>query len=782
LIDEGITLALLGESDKAVANFESALNEIADPVASMLPNDSVGVSSRYNAGILRQLVGVRRLREERHRGFVDAMYQVERASVPFNDGKPIVYPDPEFWERISVARQKYKSMDLLGSGTPEKRIYDALEKEVPALEFTETPLSEVLDYIESTSEIPIQIWVDKRALDDAGLGTDTPVTISLAGIKLRSALKIMLKELELTYVISDEVLKITTPEEADSQLLTKVYPVADLVMPITSGMGGMMGGMGGMMGGGMGGMGGMMGGGMGGMGGMMGGGMGGMGGMGGFFAVEDTLQLGTKPAVPTAETASPAQPAPQGPLAGMAVKSAKPIVLETKEGQSKAEAWDAYFRRERGDSPEKAMELDAQIRATAKVLADQEAYADIVTLFQSAIRHSLAQPWMYHPLSLALMATDAPQSEVERTLMSFVDLTNSQDEAMRTAVYMSSIGLDQPALKLFRELAYVNPFRPEPYEEGLGCAVRLDDLDGLRWATLGVLSQAWPDDQNGIEDRALRVAKATVERLRKENRVDEADAFEQAMENARLRDVVVKVTWTGDADVDVLIEEPSGTVCSLQNPRTTSGGVLLGDTFAGGNGAEGYTETYVCPQGFAGKYRLLVRRVWGNVTAGRVTVDIQTLNPDRPHLHRQITLADKDALVLFDVPNGRRAESLASQQLARWQAPAAKEDRASLSRQLNRYEDSLAKRDYNSARARQRGWSGGGPVGFQPQITTLPQGASLSGFPLAVVSADRRYVRTSPMPFFSQIGDVTTFDFGGGAGDDDDDDDDDDDGGGGDGG
>ncbi len=107
------------------------------------------------------------------------------------------------------------------------------------------------------------------------------------------------------------------------------------------------------------------------------------------------------------------------------------------------------------------------------------------------------------------------------------------------------------------------------------------------------------------------------------------------------------------------------------------------------------------------------------------------------------------------------------------------EDRAALSRQLNRYEDSLAQRDYRSARAEQRGWSGGGPVGFQPQITTLPQGAMLMGIgSLAVVSADRRYVRTSPMPFFSQIGDVTTFDFGGGGGDnlpDDDDDDDDDD-------
>ena len=38
----------------------------------------------------------------------------------------------------------------------------------------------------------------------------------------------MLREMNLTYVIQDEVLLITTPEEADSRLVTKVYPVADL--------------------------------------------------------------------------------------------------------------------------------------------------------------------------------------------------------------------------------------------------------------------------------------------------------------------------------------------------------------------------------------------------------------------------------------------------------------------------------------------------------------------------------------------------------------------------
>ncbi len=85
-------------------------------------------------------------------------------------------------------------------------------------------------------------------------------------------------EYDLTYIVKDEVLLITTQDKAETELVTKAYPVADLVIPIRSMMrGGMMGG--GMMGGGMmGGMGGGMGGGMMGGGGMGGGMMGGMGG------------------------------------------------------------------------------------------------------------------------------------------------------------------------------------------------------------------------------------------------------------------------------------------------------------------------------------------------------------------------------------------------------------------------------------------------------------------------------------------------------------------------
>ncbi len=287
LVDEGIGLALAGENFAAEENFDAAIDQIANPIEDLLPGEAIGVSARMNASILRQLTGIRKFRQLRHRGFADALYEVERAAIPFPDEPSIVYPDAEFWERISTDRQKYKSMDLLSGETKERKIYDALKGEI-LMEFTDAPLSEVVDYLKTARNIPIMI--DKRALDDVGLGSDTPVTISLNGITLRSALKLMLKEMDLTYVIQDEVLKITTPEEAENELLTKVYPVADLVLPIISGSrgrgGGGLGGGGGGFGGGGGGFGGG-GGGFGG-GGRGGGGFGGGGfGGGGFFNVED---------------------------------------------------------------------------------------------------------------------------------------------------------------------------------------------------------------------------------------------------------------------------------------------------------------------------------------------------------------------------------------------------------------------------------------------------------------------------------------------------------------
>lgn len=108
----------------------------------------------------------------------------------------------------------------------EERIRAAL-RDATVMEFVETPLSDVVDYLKDYHKIEIQL--DTKALEDVGAGSDTGITKNLKGISLRSALRLMLAGLDLTYLIKNEVLLITTPEKAAAEMEIKLYNVRDLV-------------------------------------------------------------------------------------------------------------------------------------------------------------------------------------------------------------------------------------------------------------------------------------------------------------------------------------------------------------------------------------------------------------------------------------------------------------------------------------------------------------------------------------------------------------------------
>ena len=55
------------------------------------------------------------------------------------------------------------------------------------------------------------------ALKEAGISENTPITKHFKGISLRSGLKLLLDELQLKYVIHNEVLLITSPEKAEQR-------------------------------------------------------------------------------------------------------------------------------------------------------------------------------------------------------------------------------------------------------------------------------------------------------------------------------------------------------------------------------------------------------------------------------------------------------------------------------------------------------------------------------------------------------------------------------------
>jgi len=110
---------------------------------------------------------------------------------------------------------------------PRAAVERALDKTL-AFDLTEAALDDVVDWLRS--ELKISIHVDRRSLDDIGIGIETPITFQLSGIPVRNALDLLLEELDLTWLIHDNVLVITSVETAEATLETKTYDVADLVV------------------------------------------------------------------------------------------------------------------------------------------------------------------------------------------------------------------------------------------------------------------------------------------------------------------------------------------------------------------------------------------------------------------------------------------------------------------------------------------------------------------------------------------------------------------------
>ena len=127
---------------------------------------------------------------------------------------------------------------------------------------------------------------------------------------------------------------------------------------------------------------------------------------------------------------------------------------------------------------------------------------------------------------------------MEQALMSAADFVQNTADLMYLGGFLAQEGYDRRALQIFEQVSKLEPLWPEPYMHGMKLAKKLDDLDGLQWSTVGILSQAWPTDQAVIEESANRVAKATLASLRSTSRNAEADAFQKQMDaanQARLR-------------------------------------------------------------------------------------------------------------------------------------------------------------------------------------------------------------------------------------------------------
>jgi hypothetical protein len=227
--------------------FDVAAKTVIPEFERRAANSPIAASADYGGRLIGSVHENEATWRRKANAYVRTLASVETSAVAFPDEPPIVYLDAEQWADITDSRAKYKSIDLHKAGSSEERIHAALNK-TTELDFVEAPLKDVVQYLADLHSIPLVLATKK--LSEAGIDPDTPVTKKLNGVTLRSALRLLLRDLELTYLVRDEVVQITTPEDAEAHVINKVYPVADLVVPIRTptnimGLGGMSGANGG---------------------------------------------------------------------------------------------------------------------------------------------------------------------------------------------------------------------------------------------------------------------------------------------------------------------------------------------------------------------------------------------------------------------------------------------------------------------------------------------------------------------------------------------------------
>jgi hypothetical protein len=102
-------------------------------------------------------------------------------------------------------------------------------REPTETEFVDTPLSDVVTYLQLRHHVPVLLDLEALAAD--GKGPETPCTFASTKASLASTLNRLTDQLGLAWTVRDEVLMLTTPVAATApeHLLVQFYSMKDLI-------------------------------------------------------------------------------------------------------------------------------------------------------------------------------------------------------------------------------------------------------------------------------------------------------------------------------------------------------------------------------------------------------------------------------------------------------------------------------------------------------------------------------------------------------------------------
>lgn len=320
--------------------------------------------------------------------------------------------------------------------------------------------------------------------------------------------------------------------------------------------------------------------------------------------------------------------------------------------------WDDFYRHAKHPEP-------GRILATVSLWAQVGDTPQIEAALVGYLRHhaDLAEPWMYEMLAETMEFNKASPQAVRTALDYAATLAvrkadNDPNGLTSVAVLLLKRKLYDRVGELVDLASKKSPFSLRPMLLSAELAGATGDSKRMIDALDRILSLGWPGIDKAVRADAQKRLHAMAEELRDNGAKAEADRLESRWRDLSGRDVYIRLGWIGDADLDLAVTDPLGTVAKHDSPGTVAGGVIVQD----GHGRKLSEEIYVCPRGFDGEYSVSVVPVYTDPDRPitRATLEIIThegLKNERRNVY-PIRLDKPIQPIVFPLQGGRRTQAL----------------------------------------------------------------------------------------------------------------------------
>jgi type II secretory pathway component GspD/PulD (secretin) len=194
------------------------------------PDNPAAEIALFKADVMRNLASEEQIRLARSNAVSDALVDVARSATPLPESEmPVSYGDKAQWFNISEKRKGKVALSVKPLSPEDKEVANKLNT-IISVDFRDKPLLEVLDELREMTGI--NIVPDRQYIEMDGIQLDQRVTLPLDRVPVKTALRLILHNARLTYVIQDGVVLVTTPAGEKGKMTRKVYPVADLIVPL----------------------------------------------------------------------------------------------------------------------------------------------------------------------------------------------------------------------------------------------------------------------------------------------------------------------------------------------------------------------------------------------------------------------------------------------------------------------------------------------------------------------------------------------------------------------